>query len=175
MKLTESQKILLNLKEDSKTKSKLQEIIDEVKKLEKSYGYDFEYDYDIDDDENEIIVYIDWGDWKHDHIHVEGLFQKVLDNMGLYYTSDENVTEEDGSDAYSATHVFKIDFDKPNSERPISPSEEYEGGTIKYICRTSNIPYDDKFVKYVMSKDLSAYSAEDLKNLRKEYDNIDKK
>lgn len=51
--------------------------------------------------ENIVVVDIDWGDWRHQHLWAETL-------MGyLGYTEIGNrVTEEDGSDCYSAEHYF---------------------------------------------------------------------
>lgn len=61
---------------------------------------------DVSEDSNEdyghvIRVLIEWGDWKHDHLWCEDL-------MGyLDYTEiDSQVTEDDGSDTYSAVHRF---------------------------------------------------------------------
>lgn len=48
-----------------------------------------------------ISICITWGDWKHDHLRLDNIME------GLGYTHiTTNVTEEDGSDAYSATHYY---------------------------------------------------------------------
>ena len=48
-----------------------------------------------------ICVSISWGDWKHDHLWARDLMSY------LGYTEIGNrVTEEDGSDCYSAEHYF---------------------------------------------------------------------
>jgi hypothetical protein len=60
------------------------------------------YDYDIDFKDGTISVYVEWGDWKHDHI-----FLKHIMWENHYRQIEEVVTEEDGSDCYSATHYFK--------------------------------------------------------------------
>lgn len=58
-------------------------------------------------DEHEIdghqafSITIEWGDWKHDH----GLCRSIMEDLG-YLFLDENVTEEDGSDCYSAIHHY---------------------------------------------------------------------
>lgn len=49
----------------------------------------------------DICVEINHGDWKHDHLRTAWL----LENMGAVHVS-EKVTEEDGSDCYSAIHTF---------------------------------------------------------------------
>lgn len=60
------------------------------------------YDWDISPNDGTIEVYIDWGDWKHDHICLKYIMWK-----NHYRQIDEIVTEEDETDAYSATHYFK--------------------------------------------------------------------
>lgn len=46
-------------------------------------------------------VSIEWGDWKHDHLFTRTL----MANLGLTCLKEE-VTEEDGSDCYSAVHTY---------------------------------------------------------------------
>jgi len=48
-----------------------------------------------------VTVSISWGDWKHDHGFVKWLCKE---HGGLLISS--TVTEEDGSDCYSAEHLF---------------------------------------------------------------------
>lgn len=50
----------------------------------------------------EVSVMIEWGDWKHEHGYLRYLMQK-----NGFTETNENVTEEDGSDCYSAIHTFK--------------------------------------------------------------------
>lgn len=52
--------------------------------------------------EEHIMVHIPWGDWKHDHLRCDYL----LGNLGLTCVNTE-VTEEDGSDCYSAVHYYR--------------------------------------------------------------------
>ena len=52
-------------------------------------------------DESGVSVSISWGDWKHDH----GYVRCLMGYIG-YDESDEVVTEENGSDCYSAIHYF---------------------------------------------------------------------
>ena len=49
-----------------------------------------------------IKIEIEWGDWKHNHLFVDHLMKAIG-----YTKIDERVTEEDGSDCYSATHTYK--------------------------------------------------------------------
>jgi len=46
-------------------------------------------------------IEIHWGDWKHEHLYLKFL----LEELG-YIQTQERVTEEDGSDCYSAIHRF---------------------------------------------------------------------
>lgn len=50
----------------------------------------------------------EWGDWKHDHLYIRHLVTEFLRELGLPYVYDEVVTEEDGSDTYSAEHIIMI-------------------------------------------------------------------
>lgn len=51
--------------------------------------------------DGKITVDIEWGDWKHEHGYL-----KYLMNQNGYIHLSEEVTEEDGSDCYSASHTF---------------------------------------------------------------------
>lgn len=57
-----------------------------------------------------LCVEITWGDWKHDHWAVDEVVREVLNRMGYAgkYTITTQVTEEDGSDCYSAIHVIRF-------------------------------------------------------------------
>ena len=60
---------------------------------------------DTFNDTQNIIIYISWGDWKHEHWRCDAL----MEEQG-YICTDVRVYEEDGSDTYSAFHVYeKID------------------------------------------------------------------
>ena len=48
-----------------------------------------------------VNVHIDWGDWKHEHAYTEFLMKLIG-----FKKIDDIITEEDGSDCYSATHLF---------------------------------------------------------------------
>ena len=52
-------------------------------------------------EENEILVCISWGDWKHHHLACE----QIMKRLG-YIQVQEIITEDDGSDCYSAEHTF---------------------------------------------------------------------
>lgn len=48
-----------------------------------------------------VCVDISWGDWKHDHLRCDYLMK-----LNGYTHICTTVTEEDGSDCYSATHYY---------------------------------------------------------------------
>ena len=51
--------------------------------------------------DGEVTVLIEWGDWKHDHLRLK----QIMEQNGFSQT-DERLTEEDGSDCYSAEHIY---------------------------------------------------------------------
>ena len=54
-----------------------------------------------EESENIVNVSISWGDWKHEHMWCRILMEYIgFDEIG------EMMTEENGSDCYSATHFF---------------------------------------------------------------------
>ena len=53
------------------------------------------------DSEGMVSINIVWGDWKHEH----GYCDNLMEYIG-YNQDDEEVTEENGSDCYSAIHFF---------------------------------------------------------------------
>lgn len=73
----------------------LEDLLLQVFKENKMY-----YDFSASDDDLE--VYVEWGDWKHDHLCLDHLLRE----KGLV-KFDEEVTESDGSDTYSSTHYYK--------------------------------------------------------------------
>ena len=50
---------------------------------------------------NIVVVNIDWGDWRHSHLWARDLMRYLG-----YVKVGEVVTEEDGSDCYSAEHTY---------------------------------------------------------------------
>lgn len=57
---------------------------------------------DFNEDEKEIYVYVDYRDWKHDHLRIVNLIKNTMNPKHIY----EEVTNEDGSDCYSSKHIF---------------------------------------------------------------------
>lgn len=72
---------------------------EDVKRIFKENNLTYEWWVNFD---GTIVVNIIWGDWKHDHG-----FLKYIMRKNHYRCISENVTEEDGDDAYSAEYKFK--------------------------------------------------------------------
>ena len=51
-----------------------------------------------------LVAHIEWGDWKHDHHYLD----YVMAELG-YSVYKVDVTEEDGSDCYSALHYYRYE------------------------------------------------------------------
>lgn len=49
-----------------------------------------------------VCVQINWGDWKHEHLRADLLVKEKF--SPIFVT--ERLTEEDGSDCYSAVHKY---------------------------------------------------------------------
>ena len=64
--------------------------------------HDLSYDYNIIS-KTECEVYIEWGDWKHDHAHTDYCMK-----VNGFKKVGEEVTEEDGSDCYSSVHTYQL-------------------------------------------------------------------
>ena len=54
---------------------------------------------------NILMVEVSWGDWKHDHLFLDFLMNRLF-NFSVIST---DVTEEDGGDCYSAIHYYKVE------------------------------------------------------------------
>ena len=52
-------------------------------------------------DEKTVGISVEWGDWKHDHLYLKYRMEQI----GFIQVS-EDLTEEDGSDCYSAYHIY---------------------------------------------------------------------
>jgi hypothetical protein len=61
------------------------------------------YEMDVYASNLELIIIVDWGDWKHDHAALDQIAKEATHPVEI----SENVTEEDGSDTYSAEHCYK--------------------------------------------------------------------
>lgn len=73
---------------------------EKIKEIFKKYNLSYEWEISADLP-CVVIIYVEWGDWKHDHICLRNIMQQNGFNL-----VGEDVTEEDGTDAYSATHFY---------------------------------------------------------------------
>ena len=79
---------------ENMTEKKIKNIMEYLEKNKLYYE-------DIWTEDGFLKIHIPWGDWKHDHDRCDHL----LKNIG-YICVAETVTEEDGSDCYSALHKY---------------------------------------------------------------------
>lgn len=56
----------------------------------------------FDEERNEVHVYVDRGDWKHEHLAIVNLIRSATNPKACY----EEVTEETDCDVYSSKHIF---------------------------------------------------------------------
>jgi len=79
-----------------------------VKELTQKFFDEGEY-FDIWSSAGVIEAQIEWGDWKHQHLFFKRTIQKFFDEKNIDIDIESNVTEEDGSDTYSASYkITKI-------------------------------------------------------------------
>ena len=62
---------------------------------------DYEIYAEVNYDNYEITIDISWGDWKHTHM----LCDRIMEQAG-FDLDRAVVTEEDGSDTYSASRTY---------------------------------------------------------------------
>ena len=76
----------------------------EVTKIEDClHKHNFDGYYEVNIERNGVVaILVEWGDWKHQHTYL----RTIMASIG-YTEIDEVVTEEDGSDCYSAMHYFE--------------------------------------------------------------------
>ena len=101
---------------------------------------DVYYEVWFDTKNDTVNAEIEWGDWKHDHLWFDHLAEQYLNSKG-YEVIDVNVdvTDEDGSDTYSAIHSLKI-RKKPKVEEGANYSKyayyEYPKGSGCHVRET---------------------------------------
>lgn len=64
---------------------------------------------EINEDDETIVVFIDYGDWKHDHYYLDMLIKEWASNNNIKCSIEEYVIFEDGSDTYSAEHIISFE------------------------------------------------------------------
>lgn len=72
-----------------------------LQKLQKYLNENDLYYTDLYETENTFVILIEWGDWKHEHLYLNHLMNK----LGLKYKNCV-VTDENGSDCYSAEYEY---------------------------------------------------------------------
>lgn len=81
------------------------ELMDKVEKTLQEYGVYADVYRGYDDFKQEVLkIFISWGDWKHEHLRAEWVIEDILDIHVRKWNTD--VTEENGSDCYSAVHTL---------------------------------------------------------------------
>lgn len=104
--------------DESLTKKTIKESVDKkfseeeankfVKELTQKFFDEGEY-FDIWSSAGVIEAQIEWGDWKHQHLFFKKTVQKFFNDLNIDIDIDSQVTEEDGSDTYSASYkITKI-------------------------------------------------------------------
>lgn len=64
---------------------------------------------EVDVDSFFVNITIERGDWKHEHLRCDWLLEEMCKENNLHLLiGGINVTEEDGSDTYSAIHHYFI-------------------------------------------------------------------
>lgn len=74
--------------------------------------------HDISVNDNVIEIDVHWGDWKHEHLRLDLLMNDFFDTHSDAYElvrRYSEVTEENGTDSYSATHFYEVHFKAPES------------------------------------------------------------
>lgn len=94
-------------------KKEIQKKLDAVNKIfrEDQSGIIAEI-YDL----NSMLIFteIEWGDWKHEHGYCDWIMQE-----NGFRKVGEQITEEDGSDCYSAVHFYKYGTKPSRQKEPI--------------------------------------------------------
>jgi hypothetical protein len=78
---------------------------EELQQYLKDNGFDYFVDETFD---GRLCIEINRGDWKHKHGRADRLVRNFFRDKGLGVSVDEQVTEDDGSDNYSADHCYSI-------------------------------------------------------------------
>ena len=85
---------------------KAEKVIEKCLEVEKLLRNDGIYaDCEQYNDMPVMVVSIQWGDWKHSHARARWLIEENVE--GVTYLNTK-VTEDDGSDCYSADHRYIV-------------------------------------------------------------------
>lgn len=77
-------------------------------------------------EKGKLFVIINWGDWKHDHLRLQYLAKEFANAIAVRIEhTDVEITEENGSDTYSAVHTFEIDINELMNDYELEDSVLY--------------------------------------------------
>lgn len=108
---------------------------------------------DMDEDNNTITVFIDYGDWKHDHYYLNSLIKEWASSNNIECSIEEYVTFEDGSDTYSAEHIIHFEDDLEEGYIEQKP-QRFTNGQLKDFDPSA-------FIKLIMRSGKSMNSVRD--------------
>lgn len=119
--------------------------------VDELYSYDGNIEFDIND-----------GDWKHEHIKAKNFIYDFFNDKNINIDINETITEEDGSDTYSAHYVITLNVNKPDyNMNKISSAEDAIIRTIKNNnVQIYKFPKDGK--EMMALYDGTTYSEEDV-------------
>lgn len=90
-----------HMKEDYPMESFIEELVEYMK------GNNLYYSPYVNE-EDKLVITVEDGDWKHEHLYLDRLIGKFFFNRGLIVDTETEVTEQDGSDCYSANHIYEL-------------------------------------------------------------------
>ena len=86
-------------------KTTINKLIDELNKAFAEYNSA----YPMYEDNGKLVVDVEWGDWKHDHWLVDEVVEEKAEDLGLIlFMANTILTAENGSDCFSATHIYRF-------------------------------------------------------------------
>lgn len=86
---------------------------------------------------NEIHGEINHGDWKHEHAYANLCINKFMNDRNIFVEHESWTTESDGSDCYSAKHIWKLFSSDPDLE--VDEPIELELQEPVYMKENTNI------------------------------------
>lgn len=91
-----------HMKEDYPMESFIDELVEYMK------GNDLYYSPYVNEEGN-LVITVEDGDWKHEHLYLDRLIGKFFFNRGLIVDINSEVIESDElSDCYSAHHIYEL-------------------------------------------------------------------
>ena len=98
------------------------------------------YPSDVFAADTRVMVEIEWGDWKHDHLRCDDLMKAKG-----YSLVEEEITEEDGSDCYSAIRHYepKGKFDNIEENKKTEAKDKFDKGELTAVRDSIDTALDD--------------------------------